>query len=90
MRGESEPRPVGVRLDRGEQPTRDDPGEEGEGNLERQTDQEHRRRDEHRHAFPVRDPLDVLLSDEGRDADQREDPRRRRVASRPEARKRQS
>ena len=39
---------------------------------------------------PCDDPLGVLLSDERRNPDEWEDPRRRRVSSRPESRKGQS
>ena len=79
-----EPRPQRSRrprtLDGGEQPTREQPRDERDGELQRQPDEEHRRRDEDRHTAAVHDPLDVLLERRTSQAPTSgNDPRRRRV-----------
>ena len=45
----------------GEQPARERPGDERDGNLQREPDEERGRRDEDRHAAAVDEPLEVLL-----------------------------
>ena len=61
---------MGLRaLGGGEQPTREEPRDERNRELQRQADQEHGRRDEDRNAAAVHDPLDMLLGDERHNAD---------------------